>query len=56
MKTQNKNKLDFSKNSILELNEGDLKNIEGGTAWVCTAVISIITREMDHINITVVYH
>ncbi len=32
MKTQAQNKLDFAKNSIVELNNSQLLNINGGTA------------------------
>ena len=35
MKTQKVNKLDFTKSSIVELNEGQLLDVDGGTTPVC---------------------
>jgi len=56
MKTQNKNKLDFSKNVILELSENEINSIGGGSHWICSVIASYILNQMDHINFSVVKH
>lgn len=57
MKTQ-KNKLNFSSNTIIELNNEELNEIDGGTAWACAAVISlaIAVTISDHHVISIVHH
>ncbi|WAC01022.1 class I lanthipeptide [Lacinutrix neustonica] len=56
MKTQNKNKLEFSKSTISELNDKKLKEINGGTASgqtdfftsePCMVAVSITTSYRD---------
>ncbi|WP_044401219.1 class I lanthipeptide [Lacinutrix sp. Hel_I_90] len=49
MKTQKKNKLDFRKHSLVELNDFQLKEVNGGstagcmsiTTLVCVAIVSL---------------
>ncbi|WP_044401236.1 class I lanthipeptide [Lacinutrix sp. Hel_I_90] len=40
MKKQESNKLDFTKKSIIELNEGQLMEIDGGTSPICIIAIA----------------
>lgn len=40
MKTQNK-KLDFKKNSLVELNDSQLKGVNGGSSWVCSIIVVV---------------
>ncbi|RLJ63307.1 lactobin A/cerein 7B family class IIb bacteriocin [Lacinutrix venerupis] len=46
MKTQNTN-LAFNKNSVTELNDNQLQDVNGGTSPVCVGVIIslLVTRE-----------
>ena len=47
MKTQNvNNKLRFDKNSLVELNEEQLTDVNGGTTPVCVGIIIGITMSI----------
>jgi len=59
MKTQN-TRLQFGKNSIIELNDKTLQQINGGTGTVCEYLISaavdfLIGAAVDHMNNGTVY-
>ncbi|UUC46199.1 class I lanthipeptide [Flavobacterium cerinum] len=41
MKTQNTNKLTFSKNALAELNDNQLNEVQGGSSAVLTGTIAI---------------
>ena len=43
MKTQNANKLAFTKNALVELNDNQMVDVQGGTTPVCTGVIIGLT-------------
>lgn len=58
MKTQN-NKLDFSKSTVIELNELEAQKIEGGTGYICVSIITIVAITVtvsDEQVISVVHH
>jgi len=58
MKTQN-NKLDFSKSTVIELNETEAANIEGGTGTWCVSAIIVVAVTItvsDEQVISVVRH
>lgn len=41
MKTQKK-RLDLKKNSLVELNDNQLHDVQGGTSPVCLSVLSVV--------------
>lgn len=57
MKNQN-NKLNFSTNTIIELKNEELKEIDGGTSWPCVGVgiLAVCVTISDHQVISVVHH
>ncbi|WAC01051.1 hypothetical protein N7U66_12790 [Lacinutrix neustonica] len=57
MKTQN-NKLSFNTNTIIELKNSEMNEIDGGTAWACAGVIllAIAVTVSDHQVISIVHH
>ena len=58
MKKHN-NRLDFSKSTIIELNEEQSMEVEGGTAWWCVSaivVIGVTITVSDEQVISVVHH
>ena len=57
MKTQN-NKLNFNTNTVIELENDELREIDGGTAWACAGVIAlaIAVTISDHQVISIVHH
>ena len=57
MKKQN-NKLNFSTNTIVELKNEELNEIEGGTSWGCfgISVLLVCVTVADHQVISVVHH
>lgn len=40
MKTQKANRLDFTKNSVVELNEVELLDVDGGTSPLCVIAVA----------------
>ncbi len=46
MKTQNANKLAFAKSSLVELNDNQLNDVNGGTTPVCVGVIIGLTMSI----------
>jgi hypothetical protein len=53
MKTQN-NKLDFKKNSIVELNDDSMNTVKGGSLTITVSItisitVSIVTRTIDEV-------
>ncbi len=46
MKTQNANKLTFTKNALVELNDNQMVDVQGGTTPVCVGVIIGLTMSI----------
>lgn len=42
MRTQNNDKLSFTKNDVLELNDSKLKEIQGGSTMICSEASTIM--------------
>jgi natural product precursor len=60
MKTiKGNNKLEFSKNSVIELNDNNLHEVKGGSTWACSiggSILLTIATYVDKIFVTAVQY
>jgi len=50
MKTNKKNKLDFTKNSIVELNDAKMNDVNGGTSLLCWSIVTLVLSPISAVT------